>query len=41
MIHELKLSSDTMFSDENGKNVMFFGYSCLKWQRCPKNTKNG
>jgi hypothetical protein len=30
MIHELKFSSDTMFSDGNGKNSMFFGNGCLK-----------
>ena len=36
MIHELKFSSDTMFSDANGKNSMFFGNGCLKWPRCPK-----
>jgi hypothetical protein len=30
MIHELKLSFDTMFSDANEKNSMFFGNGCLK-----------
>ena len=39
MIHELKFSSDTMFSDANGKNSMFFGNGCLKWMRCPKKRK--
>jgi hypothetical protein len=36
MIHELNFSSDTMFSDSNGKNPMFFGNGCLKWLKTLK-----
>jgi hypothetical protein len=38
MIYELKFSSDTMFSDSNGKNSMIFENGCLKWPRCPEKT---
>jgi hypothetical protein len=36
MIHELKFSSDTMFSNSNGKKSTFFGNGFLKWPGCPK-----
>ena len=39
MIHELKFSSDTKFSDKNGKNSLFFRNGCLKWPICPKKHK--
>jgi hypothetical protein len=38
MIHELKFSSETMFSDSNGKNSMFFGNGCLKWPKMYEKT---
>ena len=33
MIHDLKFSSDIMFSDPNGKSMIFFRNACLKWPK--------